>query len=111
MEFDELFARIHAVLADVGAIKKANCKSRALELDRFYVGDGTGTAGFIHLDVRFLEGRTETVKHEIGTRLVAILQDCYPSPPNSAELQITVEIRDIQRSTYFKIPAGTLEYG
>ncbi len=108
--FDGLFGRLHAVLAELGGIKPANCKSRAVKLDQFYVAEGAADAGFVHADIRFLEGRSLVVKQDIGRAILAVLRESFPAPPNVRDLQITVEVRDIQRSMYFKYPEGSLEY-
>ncbi len=107
VELDQLFARMHAVLNDVGGIKKKNCKSRAVELDSFYVGDGDADAAFVHVDLKFLEGRSSTLKREIGNAMLTILRECFAE---ATDLQITVAINDIDRSAYFKIPEGSLDY-
>ena len=110
VSFDNLFGRIHAVLAEAG-IKKGNCKSRAIVQDHFYIGDGGAKAAFVHLDVRFLEGRSTEAKQEMGRRLLAILKECYADASQRHDLQITVEVRDIERAVYFKIPETSLDYG
>lgn len=108
--FDGLFGRLHSVLADVGGIKRGNCKSRAVMLDQFYVGESAADTAFVHADVRFLEGRSVATKQDIGRAILAVLRDSFPAPDDIRDLQITVEIRDIQRSLYFKYPEGSLEY-
>jgi 5-carboxymethyl-2-hydroxymuconate isomerase len=111
LEFADLFGRLHAVLTEVGGIKQENCKSRAAQLNEFFVGDGAADAGFVHLDVRFLEGRSSDVKREIGARMLAILQDWFRGEGlDAGSAQFTVEIRDIERAAYFKHPAGSLTY-
>ena len=110
VEFEGLFARMHDVLCDVAGIKKGNCKSRAIKLDRYLIGDGTSAEGFVHLDVRFLAGRPLELKEEIGHQLLAVLKQSYVSRAQQGDLQITVEIRDIERAAYFKIPTGSLDY-
>jgi 5-carboxymethyl-2-hydroxymuconate isomerase len=110
VELDQLFARMHAVLNDVGGIKKKNCKSRAVELDRFYVGDGDADAAFVHADLKFLEGRSSTLKREIGNAILTTLRECFSAAAEATDLQITVEISDITRSAYFKIPQVSLDY-
>ena len=109
VEFEAVFRRLHTVLADAG-IKLANCKSRAVERKNFYVGDGGGSSAFVHLDVRFMEGMADASKQEIGLGVLAVLQECFKEQPGIDDLQITVEVRDIERAAYFKFPAGTLDY-
>ena len=108
--FKALFGRLHAVLADLGGIKKGNCKSRAVEVDQFYVGEGTADAAFVHADVRLLEGRSEAIKQDIGRAILAVLRESFPAPDYIRDLQITVEIQEIQRSMYFKYPEGSLDH-
>ena len=79
-------------------------------MDRYLVGDGTSGEGFVHLDVRFLEGRPLELKEEIGLRLLAVLKQSYELLAEQGDLQITVEIRDIERAAYFKVPAGSLDH-
>jgi len=104
-----LFALVHAVLADVGGIKRQNCKSRAVTRHEFFVGDGSTAAAFVHADVRFLEGRPVELKGEIGRRLLALLRDHFTAPPGVEDFQLTVELRDIERAMYFKIPESSLQ--
>lgn len=106
--FDGLFARLHAALAELGGINVANCKSRALRLDRYFVAEGDADTAFVHADVRFLEGRPVPVKAEIGRALLAILCESFLPPVDVRDLQVTVEIQDIERAMYFKHPEGTL---
>jgi len=105
--FDDLFARLHQVLVNVGAIAIGNCKSRARCLDIYYIGDGEPQHAFVHLVIRLIEGRSVELKRQIGRECLEVLEEFFtPSP--GLELQTTVEIQDIERTTYLKIPAGTL---
>lgn len=110
VDFDGLFAQIHSVLADEGGLKIGNCKSRATKVGTYYIGDGADNYAFVHADVRFLEGRSVDAKQQISGSILAILKDCYASSLETWDLQITVEVRDISKETYSKVPAGTLEY-
>lgn len=110
--FQDLFARLHGTLSDIAGIKQDNCKSRAVELVEFYVGDGTSADGFVHLAVRFLEGRSAELRQEVGRRMLDILGECFGVPADAIDgPQITVQIEDIERAAYFKIPGGSLDYG
>lgn len=103
-----LFAALHGVLAEIGGIRLENCKSRAYSASDFLVGYGQRQDAFVHLDIRFLEGRTDALKQAIGKHAVALLQDHFDPDRNRPELQLTVEVHDIARATYFKLPEGTL---
>jgi 5-carboxymethyl-2-hydroxymuconate isomerase len=80
-------------------------------VEEWVTGDGEGESAFVHLDIRFLEGRKPDVKQAIGEGAVELLHDHFMAAveaSNDLDLQITVEIRDIQRASYFKYPPGTL---
>ena len=102
----EIMLEMHRVLNETGGIRLENCKSRARRLDSYAVGDGNPENAFLHLDVRFMEGRSEATKQAIGNELLQILKDEFLV--SSLDLQITVEIRDILANSYFKHPEGTL---
>ena len=107
-ELENLFASLHRILAEVGGIRIDNCKSRARRCDTFLVADGGPAAAFVHLDLRFLEGRAPEVKQAVGERVLEALQEFFPASVAGVEVQVTVEIRDILRASYFKVPKGTL---
>ena len=107
MSFDDLFPRLHQALVDVAAIPIGNCKSRARRLDNYYIAGGGPQHAFVHLAIRLMEGRSVELKRNIGRGCLEVLQELCCSPAG-LELQITVEIQDIERTTYFKLPEGTL---
>jgi len=103
-----LFSQIHRMLADVGGVKIAHCKSRLRSVDSFYISEGSKGAGFVHLDLRLLAGRSLQLKQELGSTALEILGRYFAAALETLDLQITVSVLDIERETYFKIPGGTL---
>lgn len=106
--FSELFSEIHRIVSEVGEIQVGNCKSRAIRLSDYYIAAGEARRGFVHLDLAVLEGRADAVRQEMGQRCLDTLKRNYESVDENLDLQITVEIRDMRRDSYFKFPAGTL---
>lgn len=104
----KIFRNIHQVLGEVAGIPLANCKSRANRLNDFYIADGDSKNAFIHLEVRFIEGRSAEIRSEIGEQCLEQLQAYFAESVSSQNLQITVEIHDIHKPSYFKFPKGTL---
>jgi 5-carboxymethyl-2-hydroxymuconate isomerase len=104
----ELFRQLHNTLADMVGIRLANCKSRAYPATDAMVGDGDTDAVFVHLDVRFLAGRSDELRQSVGTEMRQTLLDWFAPKAGSADLQVTVEVRDIDRAFYFKHPEATL---
>ena len=107
-DFDFLFSKVHQIINNIAGIKIENCKSRAIKLDKYYTGDGTNSRGFIHLEVKILEGRNNEIKSEIGNNLLEILKKQFIESNQLLALQITIEIIDIQKNCYYKYPEGTL---
>ena len=107
LDMADLLARFHQVLTEVGGIDLTNCKSRVVALDTYLIGNGDERYAFVHADVRFLEGRPPGVKRAIGAGLLRVLQECFRSDAERFDIQLTVEIGEMRREAYFKLPEGT----
>jgi 5-carboxymethyl-2-hydroxymuconate isomerase len=103
-----LLLQLHRLLESVVGIQIENCKSRWRKAEEWVVGAGQGASAFVHLDIRFLEGRSEDAKRAFGTAAVELLRAHFGPPAEGLDFQITVEVHDIRRTTYFKDPPGTL---
>lgn len=101
-DFKSMFHEIHHILNTVAGINIGNCKSRAVRLDEYYIAEGKTNNGFVHLDVRILSGRKFEIKEQLGREILQILEQYFAGELKSFDLQITVEIRDIERKLYFK---------
>jgi 5-carboxymethyl-2-hydroxymuconate isomerase len=108
IQMHELGAALHQLLADTGGIRLENCKSRAVRREAYYIGQGETANAFVHLDIRFLEGRPLALKQEIGKRSLDILRTYFAPSLAELDLQITVQVQDIERHTFFKIPEASL---
>lgn len=104
---EELLHELHSALERIAGIRIANCKSRVRAASLFLVGRGEEEGAFVHLEVRFLEGRSTEVREAVGARLLEILVEAYGAGRRK-DLQITVEVIEIERAAYFKHPPGTL---
>jgi 5-carboxymethyl-2-hydroxymuconate isomerase len=101
----ELLPALHRLLAQVAGIEAGNCKSRLVRLDDYCVGGGETRHAFVHLEIRILAGRAPEVKREIGAQSLAVLEDYFAPSLSEFELQITVEVIDMRRASYFKAAA------
>jgi 5-carboxymethyl-2-hydroxymuconate isomerase len=104
----ELFLSAHRLLNAVAGIRAENCKSRWRQVEEWAVGSGDSRSAFVHLEIRFLEGRRLEVQEAVGEGALGILKDHFLPGPEGVELQITVEVQEIREPTYFKFPPGTL---
>jgi 5-carboxymethyl-2-hydroxymuconate isomerase len=99
---------LHQALHSIGGIRIENCKSRVRVAQEFHIANGEEDGAFLHLDIRFMEGRPTSVKQTIGEEILLILKREFSEAMETLDLQITVEIRDISADCYFKYPEGTL---
>lgn len=106
-EYPKLFTEIHSVLHETAGIRLDNCKSRAIKLDEFTIGDGHPSNAFVQLSISFLAGRSAEIKTSVGDQCLTILKQYYEYSVARLDVQITVEICDILREAYFKYPEGT----
>ncbi len=104
----ELFLNLHRLLETVAGIRPENCKSRWREVEGWVVGSGDPASAFVHLDLRFLEGRALEIQQAIGQGVLEMLKAHFLPEPEGLDLQITVEVQEIRKATYFKFPSGTL---
>jgi len=102
--FDDLFNKLHRVLVEYGDIDIDNCKSRAIKLDRFLIADGQKNGSFVHLEVRIFADRSEEVLHTIGEHLKLVLAENFVKDTARDNVQITIEVQEIKKEYYFKIP-------
>ena len=94
----EIFPKLQTVLIQHARVKSENCKSRATELKDFYCTGKSHSGGFIHLEISLLSGRTKEVKTNIGKECSQIIQSFIE---NIAEIQVSVELRNMDRNGYF----------
>jgi 5-carboxymethyl-2-hydroxymuconate isomerase len=100
--YSDLFAALHRVLADAVGVDTANCKSRAIRLDTYRVGDGEAGNGFVHLEVSIFDGRPVELRREVGQRCLAVLEDHFSQARQQLDLQVTVSVKEMERDTYLK---------
>ncbi len=102
-----LLLELSQIAAELGEIRLENFKSRAYIANDYVIGNGAAGAAFVGIVFKMLEGRTDDPKQRIGAALLQRLEQWFEESAKTLDLQITVEILDIQRDSYFKYPAGT----
>jgi 5-carboxymethyl-2-hydroxymuconate isomerase len=103
-----LMLSLHRMLEEVAGIKVGNCKSRWRRVEEWVVADGAPGGAFVHLGMRFLEGRPQKTIGAVGPAALEILKGHFTPAPDGTRLQITVEVEEIRKASYFKDPPGTL---
>lgn len=104
----DLHLALHHLLHSVAGIRIENCKSRWRRVDDWVTGAGEAEGAFVHLDLRFLEGRPPELCTAVGRTALDLLRTHFEKDTEDLDLQITVEVGEISRAGYFKFPSGTL---
>lgn len=107
-DFHKLFSGLHQILVDIAKANLESCKSRAVEHNIFYIGDGSSNHAFVHLEIRLAEGRSFKVREEVGQKALEALERFFSQSLKNLDLQITVESTEFLRNLYFKIPEGSI---
>ena len=102
-KFQALFGDLHRVISERTGVNVSNFKSRAIACDNFWVGDGSPTNGFAHLDLRLLGGRSLELKQQVADAALAIVQAHFAPVARALDLQLTVDLLDLDAQTYRKI--------
>ena len=102
LKVGEILGELHQTLADKGGIDLGAFKSRARRLDTFRIGDGDGQRAFVHLEVGLFSGRSLELRQALGDHCLDVLKRHFAPALLEHKMQITVEMREIDREAYRK---------
>ena len=97
-----LFEMIHSLFIEQGEFDLPKIKSRAVRHEHFYVGDGSDANAFVHLTLSIFEGRSLSLRQDLGRRVLSFLKQEFAQSLVERNCSITVEIKEMSRDTYFK---------
>lgn len=100
--FAELFAQCHAILAEKLPTDLVNCKSRAVQQQDYYIGDGNPSNAFVSLHIKIMVGRSLGILNEVAEAILHTLQDHFAKSIQQRNMQITLELQELSHSMYFK---------
>lgn len=100
--FSALFGQLHAALAATGAVGLADLKARAVCREQFFVGDGTVGHSFVALQLRLLAGRDVGVRQRLVEVCAGVLAQHFAAARAGGRCQLSVEVVEMERSTYRK---------
>ncbi len=98
----ELFKQLHLLLANMLPTNIDSCKSRGVERAVFAVGNGDPGSAFVHVSLKVLPGRSESILENTANRITALLEIFFEQSLAELNTQISLEITELQ-STYYKI--------
>ena len=106
LKVGELLGELQQTLADKGGIDLGAFKSRAHRLETFRIGDGNAHGAFVHLEVALFSGRSLELRKALGDHCLDVLRHHFAPAFLKHKMQITVEMREIDREAYVKIASA-----
>ncbi len=96
----DIFKEIHAILIATGEWHCPDIKSRAIQLDNFYIGNGNPHQAFVCLSMQILAGRSDSLKKSIAESSLKVLAGHFPLTLKKLQAGISVQIIDIHEPSY-----------
>lgn len=94
----DMLANMHQALAGQG-IDQSRIKTRAIAIDHAVIGEIGENGAMLHATLLLLEGRDLTTKKIYGDAIHAVMLETVSS--QSIQCAVTMEIRDMDRDTYY----------
>lgn len=93
---------LHPRASEIVGSDVSSFKTRFYALDDTVVGNGDTSHAMVHVDFRLLAGRPTDLKQYLGREVLTMARD-YIHPQPGLDVQVTVEVRDLDRPNYHKV--------
>ena len=103
---EALFKQLHEILVTKGPVPLKAIKSRAIMHRDFRVGDGNKSNAFVHLTLSLMKGRDLALRKAMGEALFACVKDAFAQSSKELNCSFSLEIREMERETYFMFEGG-----
>jgi 5-carboxymethyl-2-hydroxymuconate isomerase len=100
LRWTDIFKEIHTILTTTGEWNNADIKSRAIELNNYYIGDGAPNQAFVSLCIQILSGRSDSLKKSVSENCLKALANHFPLTFKDLQTSITVQVVDIHKQSY-----------
>ena len=87
-------------MVDTGEIKEDDIKSRVIEHNNFYIGNGNPNQAFVTLNIQLLDGRSDEFKEDLAQSALKLLSIHFELTFEELKTSLTVQITDINRKSY-----------
>ena len=108
VDYEDFFKRLHSLLVENGPFNLSDIKSRAIRHKQFYVADGQESNAFVHLTLSIFKGRDLSIRQAMGEKFLAFLKGEFARSFEKLNCSYTVEIKEMDKETYFKVISGKL---
>ena len=98
-----LFKKCHEILTEKLPADLGSCKSRAIEQNDYYIGDGRSENAFVSLHIKVMAGRSLETLNEVAQSIMRVLKQHFDGSLKQLNLQITLELQELSHSMYFKV--------
>lgn len=99
-DLQALLLELHAALVATGAFAREDIRSRVVHHATFAVADGAPERGFVALEIRILDGRSDEVKAAAADGALAVLERAFPKSLAERPVGFSVEVREMERGSY-----------
>jgi 5-carboxymethyl-2-hydroxymuconate isomerase len=106
--FNDVFKRLHTLLVENGPFNRSAIKSPAIRHQKFCVADGKESSAFVHLALSTFKGRDLSIRQAAGEKILAFLKEEFARSFEELSCNLTVDIEEKDRDTYFKATSGEL---
>lgn len=97
-----VFEDLHEAIRPMESVRVADLKSRAVRHENVFIGDGNSDRTFVHLQVQLLTGRDQSVRQRLAKECMRVLESHFGADVVGPHCQMSVEVREMERSTYVK---------
>ncbi len=108
VDFEDFFKKLHTLLVEVGPFNLSDIKSRAIRHQEFCVANGQESNAFVHLTLSIFKGRDLGIRQAVGEKMLAFLKGEFARSFETLNCSLTVEVREMEKETYFKTTGGKL---
>ena len=96
-----LFEQLFSILNKLADISIDNCKSRSIQINDYQIGSGNNKIGFVHLEIKILEGRKKEIRNQIGRESMEIMRSYFKEDTTQCNIQYSIEIIEMKKEDYF----------
>jgi 5-carboxymethyl-2-hydroxymuconate isomerase len=99
---ETLLSALHKHFVSYDTILPEETRTRALSYHHYEVGEKAKKAAFMHLSILLFKGRPQALRTQIGEGVLALLKQRLDRVPAQLPCDISIEIREMEKSDYFK---------
>lgn len=93
--------KIHELLVEIIKTDLHTCRSLITPYTDFFVGDGHVDNAFIQLTVSMLPGRTDVIKHKLGSSLYSLITETFAAEIAHTNTEIRVYLKETDIQHYY----------